>query len=275
MKNEKQYQTNQTLEKNQSKKIFFLMALPRSGNTLFASLINQNPNLVCTANSITLEIMKDLFLLKQTDVFLNYPDHQSINNVMDSVYDLYYKDWPQQYIIDRGPVTTPGNLSVMKQHFKQPIKCVIIWRDLMDVLASYIKWFENEPTAFPNKYGKTNIEEKLMMLMNKEGAIAKELIAIENVLKPENKHMCHIIRYEELVTQPQKTLQSVYDFFGIEYFNHRFSNLNQISINGLGYDDNIVGHNMHTIKTELKLEDNPYKKLIPQSIINKYGHIKL
>jgi hypothetical protein len=40
------------------------MALPRSGNTLFASLINQNPNVACTANSITLEIMKDLFLLK-------------------------------------------------------------------------------------------------------------------------------------------------------------------------------------------------------------------
>jgi hypothetical protein len=40
------------------------MALPRSGNTLFASLINQNPNLACTANSITLEIMKDLYLLK-------------------------------------------------------------------------------------------------------------------------------------------------------------------------------------------------------------------
>ena len=94
------------------------MALPRSGNTLFASLINQNPNLACTANSITLEIMKDLFLLKQTDVFLNFPDHKSMNNVMDSVYDLYYKDWPQQYIIDRGPVMTPGNFAVMQQHFK-------------------------------------------------------------------------------------------------------------------------------------------------------------
>jgi hypothetical protein len=159
------------------------MALPRSGNTLFASLINQNPNLVCTANSITLEIMKDLYLLKQTDVFQNFPDHRSMDNVMDSVYDLYYKHWPQQCIIDRGPIMTPGNLAVMQQHFKQPIKCVIIWRDLMDVLASYIKWFENEPTAFPNKYGKNTIEEKLMMLMNKDGAIAKELIAIQKCIK--------------------------------------------------------------------------------------------
>jgi hypothetical protein len=29
--------------------------------------------------------MKDLFLLKNTDVFLNYPDHKSLDNVLDSV----------------------------------------------------------------------------------------------------------------------------------------------------------------------------------------------
>ena len=46
------------------KQLFFLVAMPRSGNTLFASIMNQNPDIACTANSITLEIMKDLFLLK-------------------------------------------------------------------------------------------------------------------------------------------------------------------------------------------------------------------
>jgi hypothetical protein len=72
-----------TSEPNQNKKLFFLMGMPRSGNTLFASIMNQNKELVVTANSITLEIMKDLFLLKQTDVFQNYPDHKSLDNVLD------------------------------------------------------------------------------------------------------------------------------------------------------------------------------------------------
>ena len=251
------------------------MALPRSGNTLFGSLMNQNPDIAVTANSITLEIMKDVFLLKETDVFKNYPDHKSLDNVLSSVYKSYYKDWNYKYIIDRGPVMTPGNLSLMKQHLGQPIKCIILWRDLLDVFASYIKWFENEPTAFVNKYGKRNIEEKLRMLMNTEGAIAKELIAIQNALQPENKSMCHIVRYENLVTEPKKCLRSIYNFLEIEYYPHHYHNLNQFSVNGLKYNDNIVGNNMHTIKTELKLEENPYKKMIPQSIINEYGHITL
>ena len=75
--------------------------MPRSGNTLFASIMNQNPELVVTANSITLEIMKDLFLLKKIDTFQNFPDEQSLDNVMDEVYNLYYKNWNYKTIIDR------------------------------------------------------------------------------------------------------------------------------------------------------------------------------
>jgi hypothetical protein len=117
------------------KRYSFLLALPRSGNTLFGSIMNQNPDIAVTANSITLEIMKDIYLLKETDVFQNYPDHKSLDNVLSSVYNTYYKDWNYKYIIDRGPVMTPGNLMLMKQHLGQPIKCIVIWRDLLDVLS--------------------------------------------------------------------------------------------------------------------------------------------
>jgi hypothetical protein len=108
-----------TSEPNQNKKLFFLVAMPRSGNTLFASIMNQNKDLVVTANSITLEIIKDLFLLKKTDVFQNYPDNRSLDNVLNSVYDIFYKDWPQKVIIARGPVMTPGNFHLIKQYFIQ------------------------------------------------------------------------------------------------------------------------------------------------------------
>ncbi len=51
-------------EQKKNKQLLFLVAQPRSGNTLFASIMNQNPEIAATPNSITLEIMKDLFLLK-------------------------------------------------------------------------------------------------------------------------------------------------------------------------------------------------------------------
>jgi sulfotransferase len=261
-----------TSEQKTNKKLFFLIAMPRSGNTLFASIMNQNSEIVCTANSITLEIMKDLFFLKKTDVFKNYPDHKSLDNVLDSVFDIYYKDWPQRIIIDRGPVMTTGNLELMQKHFKRPFKCIIILRNLIDVLASYMKWYTENPDAFPNKYNCKNDDEKLSMIMNKDGAVAKDLEAIKNSYNyPE---MCLYIKYDDLVTQPEQEIKRIYNFIGEPYFNHTFKDLKQININGIGYDDTIVGKNMHTIRTEIKKENNIYLNKIPERIRQKYEHIK-
>ena len=260
---------------NKNHKIFFLIAMPRSGNTLFGSLMNQNPDIAVTANSITLDIMKDVFLLKETEIFKNYPDHKSLDNVLSSVYSNYYKDWNYKYIIERSPAMATGNFNLLKKHLGKPVKCIILWRDLLDVLASYIKWFENEPTAFPNKWNVNTIEEKLKRLMSVDSAIPKSLISIQNALLPENKDICHIVKYEHLVTEPEKTLRSIYNFLEIDYYPHYYNNIKQFSVNGLQYNDNIVGNNMHKIKTKLKLEFNSYKKMIPQSIVDEYGHITL
>ena len=261
-----------TSEPKKNKQLFFLVAMPRSGNTLFASIMNQNPDIAATPNSITLEIMKDLFLLKNTDVFLNYPDHKSLDNVLDIVYDVYYKDWPQKIIIDRGPVMTPGNFALMQKHFKRPFKCIVLLRDLMDVLASYMKWYTENPDAFVNRYNCKNDEEKLMMVMNKDGAVAKDLEAIKNAFNYPD--ICHFVKYNDLVAQPEQEIRKIYKFIDIPYYNHKFENLKQVEVNGMGYNDEIVGKNMHKIKTIVRKEYNPYIEKIPERIRQKYGHIR-
>ena len=261
---------------NQNRKLFFLVALPRSGNTLFASIMNQNKEIAATANSVTLEIMKDLYLLKKTDTFENFPDHQSLDNVLDNVFTNYYQQWPQRIIIDRGPVTAtgnPGNFELMQKHFKPGFKCIVLLRDLMEVLASYMQWYTENPDAFPNRYGHNTDEEKLLMLMNKDGAIVKNLKAIKNSYNyPE---ICHYVRYDDMVTNPEQEFRKIYKFLDEPYFNHRFDNLNQVSVNGLSYDDRVVGSNMHKLfDGPVRKVYNPYIEKIPQSIREKYEHIK-
>ena len=261
-----------TSEPKKNKQLFFLVAQPRSGNTLFASIMNQNPEIACTPNSITLEIMKDLFLLKDTDVFQNYPDHRSLDNVLDVVYDNYYKDWPQPIIIDRGPVMTPGNFALMQKHFKRPFKCIVLLRDLMDVLASYMKWYTENPDAFPNRFNLKNDEEKLSMIMNSKGAVAKDLEAIKNAFNYPN--ICHFVKYDDLVARPEQEFKKIYQFMGLPYFNHKFEDLQQVEVNGMKYDDTIVGKNMHNIRSVVRKVSNSYIDKIPESIRQKYGHIR-
>ena len=59
-------------------------------------------------------------------MFQNFPDHKSLDNVLDSVFDNYYKDWKYKYIIDRGPAGTAANLGLIKKHLDSNIKIIFL-----------------------------------------------------------------------------------------------------------------------------------------------------
>ena len=261
------------LKRSPSKKIFFLAGLPRAGNTILTSILNQNPDICCTPNSITLEIYKNLFLLKQTDVFQNFPDYKSLDNVLNSVFDNYYKDWDYKYIIDRGPAGTEGNLKLVKKHLDSNIKIIFLVRPILEVLASWIDWASKTPNNYLKKEGTPT--QACHALMNKDGQIMKELKCMLNLLQPKNRRHVLFVDYDEIVYQPQETINNIYKFLGIPKYKHKFKNFKQIEVNGIKYNDSIFGKGMHTIKTKsLTKTKRDITKVLPQEIIHAYGKIK-
>jgi len=257
-----------------NKKIFFLAGFPRAGNTLLTSILNQNPDICCTPNSITLEIYKDVWNLKHTDVFLNFPDHESLDRVMEAILPSYYQNWNYKYIIDRGPAGTQGNLYLLRKFYGEDIRIIFLVRPILEVLASWISWMKKTPDSFIRRHSK-NPTETCHKLMNNKGQIAKELLCMQNLLKPENKHQVHFIDYKDIVKKPRATLKGIYKFLDIPWYkNHRFINLDQVVINGLSYDDTMMGKGMHTITTKKLIKSKTNVKILPPEIIKQYGKIK-
>ena len=260
------------------KKFFYLHGLPRAGNTLLGSIINQNPKVAVTANSIIADMLGELYLLQNIDVFKNFPDHKSFDSVTKSLFDNYYKDWSQDYIIDRAPWGMPINLKFLKE-VQDEIKIIVLVRDVEEILASFIKWSQREPTSFVNQYGVKTVEEKCDMLMKTDGQIVKELIGVKHLLDHQPRDIYHIVEYNDLCDNPKQTIEGIYDFLGIYRFNHRYNNLDQFQVNGMKYDDNIVGQNLHTIETN-SINSNNYNEfkenvndILPKSIIEKYNNL--
>jgi len=252
------------------KDIFFLHGLPRAGNTVFGSIMNQNPDVAATANSVCADIIGEIYLLQNTDIFKNFPDINSLENVTKNIFNNYYKDWNYKYIIDRAPWGHPTNLKNLKK-IKFNIKIIVLVRDIIEVLGSFLDWSEREPSSFVNQYEAKTVEEKCDMLMNKEGQIVKDLIGIKHLLDHQPKELYHIIDYNDFVKDPEKIIDGVYNFLKIPKYKHNFTNLNQFKVNNINYDDTVVGTGLHTIKTDVisKTEYDAYK-MLPESIVNKY-----
>jgi len=260
------------------KDIFFLHGLPRAGNTVFGSIMNQNKDVAVTANSICADMIGELSALKKTDIFLNYPDHKSFDNVVKLVFENYYRDWNYKYIIDRAPWGMPINLFNLK-NIRKNIKIIVLVRDIIEVLGSFIRWSEREPTSFVNKYAAKTREEKCHMLMNKDGVIVKELIGIKHLLDHQPKELYHIIDYNDFVKNPEKIIDGVYNFLDIPKFKHDFNNIGQFKVNNMGYDDESYhGKGLHTLKEgaikNYKEDYNAYD-IVPKNIIDTYKKCNL
>jgi len=162
---------------------------------------------------------------------------------------------------------------LLKKHFKQEIKIIFLVRPLLEVLASWITWSLKTPDSFIRKSANNPIEA-CHYLMKDDGQIMKEMRCMQNLLKPENKHHVHFVDYKEIVKKPVATMEEIYQFLGIPPFKHWFTNLEQVKVNGLDYDDTIMGKGMHTIKTKKLIKSKTNVNILPREIIKKYGGIK-
>jgi len=247
-----------------NKKIYFFCGLPRCGNTLLASILNQNPEIAVGANSLLPEIFLQLRKLYSDIVFCNFPDTQSLNNIIHNIFPCYYHHWEATHILDRGTWGTKDSLYLLKSlqpYLPNSLKFIILVRPVLEILASFIR--VEKPL---------NIEKRCDELMDEEGTIGRAWLSYQNLKKEDSL----ILTYNELALNPQKTIDKIYKFLNIPFFKHRFIDLDQFNINNIKYNDTVIKGPLHTIRTDKIVRINQdFHSYLPQSIINTYSDWKL
>ena len=159
-----------------------------------------------------------MFLLKQDEIFRNFPDHNSLDNIIKNVFNNYYKDWKEDHIITRGIWGTSLNLHLLKSIIKQP-KFIILHRP---------------------------VSEWSKALLREDGIVGKSLISINNIISQED-HI--IINYHDFVKNPQSEIDKIFKYLKIDSFKIDLNNIKQFSTNDIYYDDTVLPFNLHKIKT--------------------------
>lgn len=265
-------------------KYFFLAGLPRSGNTLLSSILNQNPKIKVSANSFLCDVLFDTFSVVNSYKYVNFPDEKSLNNLIHSVFPSYYKDWDANYIIDRGPWGTPSNLELLKRYVTDDIKIICTVRDIVEILASFIHKLPNyidielqkevkNGFRFEESY-KTDLEIKCEWLTSPKSQLDTFLLSLHNLLKEENKKYIHIVEYNDLIMNTKDEIDKIYKFLNIEHYDHKYHYINDYSVNGIKYDDAVWGSNLHQVKHKIKLPSYNIEEILPKNIIQKYSNLE-
>lgn len=244
------------------KNFYFVSGMPRAGNTLLGTLMNQNKEISFGANSILAEILYQISLTKSTENFKIFPEENCFDNVLKGIFDSYYKDFIANNIFIRAPFGTPANLFILKSIIEEP-KFIIIYRPVLECLASFIK-IENP----------VNIELRCDQLMDKDGMIGKNLWSIENIINNKEKNI--VVHYNNLTKNPEKEIQRICKFVNIKYKKINTKNFNQFSVNNVFYDDTILNAPFHKLRTDkIKKLDYKISNILSKKIINKYSNLDI
>lgn len=245
------------------KNFYFLCGMPRAGNTLLGSIINQDSNISVTANSVMPAILYSLYQNKESLTFKNFPDHQSYDTLLSNLFNAYYFSWKASIIIDRGPWGLSSNLPLIKKYVNNNPKFIILYRPLVDCLASILK-----------KEKPKDIQKCVDIYMDqKNGNVFKNLISIKNILKGKDPFIC--VHYDQLIKDTEKQLKKIYNFLELEMFNFNLKKISQFKANETYYDDSVLKGNFHQLRTD-KIERIHFKieDFLKSDMIKKYSKLE-
>tara|TARA_R100001079_G_C4395712_1_gene129226 strand:+ start:54 stop:800 length:747 start_codon:yes stop_codon:yes gene_type:complete len=244
--------------------IYFLTGMPRAGNTLFGSLMNQNPNVKVSPNSVNALLIRNILKIKHEQLFKNFPDHTAVDNIINNYFKNYYEHYNCKNILDRAPWGLPEYHLFLKQIIKNR-KYVILYRPFLEVLASFV--VKDKPTDIEN-YCYEVIQGKWSSI------VMDNLISIQNIVKEKENYI--IVHYKNLIKEPSVQLKKVCNFLNIEFVEPNYNNIEQFSINKIKYDDSVLSSNFHTINTNgIQDKKTMVEDILPESIINKYKNFNV
>ena len=263
------------------KKIYFLTGFPRAGNTLLSVILNQNKNIGATGHSNLPDIFINIERVKQYSSYKNYYSNDSTRNIQKNIFLNYYSNWSYKYIIDRGEWCTPFNFSMVSQYCPNDIKIIFLLRNPVDVIKSFLHLCNTNPHFYINKryesldktaLHRSEIEEKIKIITGRETAFDFASLAYSFI---KNKDCVKFIHYENLIKNPEKTLNEIYKFLNIPNFKHDFNIKGQLSVNNISYNDDVFGAPLHTIH-EGKIKKFTHPNInIPTYIVEKYKQFNL
>lgn len=235
--------------------IAFLSGLPRTGSTLLLSILSQNPQIHTEGTSALCQLMWDMQVsCWNTEQIPNKPEVEG--KLLSSIPKIFYEDVQKNIIIDKCRTwPLPANLKLIDEYITKSPKIIVMLRPIVDIVKSFV--------LIRGMNGWSNPESGL--LDDGSEPIMRSLDGVKHAKSIDSGQFLYLW-YDDLVNNPKQTINKVYDFCGLEKFNHQFNNIKNLTPER---DDLLGLLGLHDIRPELKrrevkvkLSDELYKKAI-------------
>ena len=257
-----------------AKKVYLVAGLPRSGSTLLMNILGQNPKHYVTPSSGILDILVQIRnnwdanpMFRSWDINLNEIVKENVmRGILYSSFD--HTDKPICFDKNRG---WPAFFEMAEVLLKgrENIKCLVLVRDLRDVVASFEKLFRSTSALSripqdddPNKM-RTGIN-RVQVFLAEDEIIQRAYNTITDAVLRGWHDVMLFINYDNMTRNPGSTFSKIYEFLGEEPFEHDFNHVEQITYE----NDKVHGFkDLHIIRNKVEPLEPQWPKIFSREIL--------
>jgi sulfotransferase len=239
------------------KSLSFLSGLPRTGSTLLASILNQNKKIHCTSTSGLLDFLSGVnYVYNETSKRSLEFNEVQLKSIFKSISNSYYNHIQEDIVIDkwRGWI---ANVPQIEEIIISSPKIICTYRPIEEIIVSFLDLLEKDPENFIDKeLNKNSIQSNNFNRAKYlwENGVVGETYKFFIESLSYKKFICYI-SYDEIVNQPNKTMDKIYNHLEIDTYQHSYENINTKIFDN---DSFWQIKNLHTIRNQLsKYYKNP------------------
>lgn len=255
----------------ENRQFHFISGLPRSGSTLTAALLRQNPRFHAGMSSPLATLFESLIAQVSAGTELScLVDQDQRARLLKGLFDSYYADRPEPVVFDTNRSWT-AHLPALLRLFPEA-KLVCLVRDVAWIMDSMERQYRQN--AFEHTRLFSNPAERATVYTRTEAlAGANRLVgfawhALKEACYSEFAERLIIVDYDLLTQRAPDVVALLYEFLGEEPFQHDFK---EVTYDAPGFDATLGFDGLHRVYP--KVEARPRETILPPDLFQRYSQL--
>lgn len=251
-------------------KLHFISGLPRSGSTLLASLLRQNPRVIAGMTSpvghLVNAMLRETSMRHEDAVFL---DDEMRERLLRSVFDAYYADaGPDSLIFDTNRMWTT-KLHILARLFPEAkiIACVRSPAWVIDSIETLVRSNPFELSGIFSFEPGGTIYSRAEGLTGGSGMVGFPLSALREAVYGPHADRLMLLRYESLVADPLGALRAIHEFIGEEMGAHDPNHI-EPSWDMIEFDRRLGTPGLHDVGSKVRARGR--RTILPPDIFTRH-----
>jgi sulfotransferase len=250
--------------------LHFISGLPRSGSTLLAALLRQNPRFSAGMTgplAVLFRSVEDATAPRQeTSVFVTDGQRDAL---LSGLFAIYYRGCDAEVVFDTSRMWC-ARLPVLARLFP-PAKVIACVRELGWIADSFERLYRRNGQRPSGIYGWETggtVWSRTAALMSANGVAGYAINAVQEAAAAEEAPgRLRLVDYEQLCRDPEAVLRSLYEFIGEPWYRHH--DFERVEYAAGEFDRQLGAAGLHTVTGAVAWR--PRQTILPAGLFAQFN----